>query len=60
MLIGQFPALEDLRIMMPDSLWGENLVNVVRELDKRELGGLRGLGLICRVRNLDPRRVGRD
>lgn len=50
-LIGRFPALEDLRIMMPDSLWGENLVKVVRELDKRESGGLRGLGLICRVRN---------
>lgn len=51
-LVGRFPALEDLRIMMPDSLWGDNLVKVVRKLAGRESGGLKGLGLICRVRPL--------
>lgn len=59
MLIGRFPALEDLRIMMPDSLWGESLVKVVCELDKRDQGGLKGLGLVCRVRTNAVQRVGR-
>lgn len=45
--------------MMPDSLWGESLVKVVCELDKRDQGGLKGLGLVCRVRTNAVQRVGR-
>ncbi|WWD20751.1 hypothetical protein CI109_105227 [Kwoniella shandongensis] len=46
-LLGCMPALEDLRIMMPDPNLKSKLVDAVKELDKRRCGGLRGLGIIC-------------
>lgn len=48
-LLGKMPALQDLRIMMPDALCKDTLLPVIRELDKRPGGGLRGLGIIHRV-----------
>jgi hypothetical protein len=48
-LLGSMPHLEDLRVMMPDSAFRGVLVDVVKRLDERPKGGLRGLGIICRV-----------
>lgn len=48
-LLGSMPHLEDLRVMMPDSAFRDVLVDVVKRLDARPAGGLRGLGIICRV-----------
>jgi hypothetical protein len=48
-LLGSMPHLEDLRVMMPDSAFRDVLVDVVKRLDARRTGGLRGLGIICRV-----------
>jgi hypothetical protein len=35
--------------MMPDSDFGASLVKVVRDLDSRTVGGLRGLAIVARV-----------
>lgn len=35
--------------MMPDQAVRDHLFAVARELDERPQGGLRGLGMICRV-----------
>ncbi|WVF68162.1 hypothetical protein IAT40_002927 [Kwoniella sp. CBS 6097] len=51
-LIGTMPALEDLRIMMPDPNLKSKLVDVVQALGKRPGGGLRGLGIICQNSSL--------
>lgn len=48
-IIGTMACLEDLRIMMPDALLKEMLLPIIRQLDKRPGGGLRGLGIIHRV-----------
>lgn len=48
-LIGQMMALEELRVMMPDSVWGHYLVDILKELAGRKMGGLKGLALVCRV-----------
>jgi hypothetical protein len=48
-LLGGMQALEDLRIMMPDSELRDSLVKVVKSLGERKQGGLRGLALICLV-----------
>ena len=49
-VLGTMPALQDLRIMMPDSSLKDAILPVLRELDKRAQGGLRGLAIIHRVR----------
>ncbi|KAK6906564.1 hypothetical protein L486_07821 [Kwoniella mangroviensis CBS 10435] len=51
-LLGTMPALEDLRIMMPDPNLKSKLVDVVRSLAARPIGGLRGLGIICQSSSL--------
>ena len=48
-LLGQLESLEDLRIMMPDSTLRDALVDIVQTLDSRPSGGLKGLGIVCRV-----------
>lgn len=48
-LLGHLPALDDLRVMMPDSNFKTALVDIIQELDRRPVGGLRGLALVCRV-----------
>jgi hypothetical protein len=48
-MLGDMPALEDLRVMMPDSLFKDALLSVIRRLAARQGGGLRGLGIIHRV-----------
>ena len=49
-MLGDMPALQDLRVMMPDALLKDALLPVIRKLDSRPGGGLRGLGIIHRVR----------
>ncbi|OWZ59804.1 hypothetical protein C356_00716 [Cryptococcus neoformans c45] len=51
-LLGTFSSLEDLRIMMPDPHMKSKLVDLVRALDRREQGGLKGLGIICQSSSL--------
>ncbi|WWC72622.1 uncharacterized protein I206_106585 [Kwoniella pini CBS 10737] len=51
-LIGTMPALEDLRIMMPDPNLKSKLVEVVKALSNRPIGGLKGLGIICQASSL--------
>ena len=41
--------LDDLRVMMPDSLFRDKLRGLLRTLSERKRGGLRGLGIIARV-----------
>jgi hypothetical protein len=48
-LIGTMPALEDLRVMMPDSTFSEAIVGIVKALNDRPIGGLRGLAIIAKV-----------
>lgn len=48
-LLGKSSSLDDLRVMMPDSDFGASLVKVVRDLDARTVGGLRGLAIVARV-----------
>jgi hypothetical protein len=47
--IGRSPNLEELRVMMPDTTWKDCLVGILKNLDERSQGGLRSLGIICRV-----------
>jgi len=49
-LIGRSPNLEELRVMMPDPNFKDSLLGVLRDLSERSQGGLKSLGLICRVR----------
>jgi hypothetical protein len=49
-LIGRSPNLEELRVMMPDPNLKDSLLGVLRDLSERSQGGLKSLGLICRVR----------
>ncbi|WVQ85859.1 hypothetical protein IAT38_008027 [Cryptococcus sp. DSM 104549] len=51
-LIGKMSALEDLRIMMPDSLTKSVLVDAVTSLSERPGCGLKDLGLICQGSSL--------
>jgi hypothetical protein len=51
-------SLVDLRIMMPDGQLRDALIKVVKDLDDRPTGGLRGLGIICRVIHVSPARLG--
>ncbi|WVQ95692.1 hypothetical protein IAU59_002790 [Kwoniella sp. CBS 9459] len=51
-LIGTMPALDDLRIMMPDPNLKSKLVDVVKVLARRSSGGLTGLGIICQSSSL--------
>nr|XP_018259775.1 uncharacterized protein I303_07845 [Kwoniella dejecticola CBS 10117]OBR81933.1 hypothetical protein I303_07845 [Kwoniella dejecticola CBS 10117] len=51
-LIGTMPALEDLRIMMPDPNLKSKLIDAVNALSDRPVGGLRGLGIICQASSL--------
>jgi len=48
-LIGRSPNLEELRVMMPDPNLKDSLLGVLRDLSERSQGGLKSLGLICRV-----------
>lgn len=48
-LLGTSPNLEDLRVMMPDPKFKDTLLGVLENLDGRDQGGLKSLGLICRV-----------
>jgi hypothetical protein len=57
-LIGRSPNLEELRVMMPDPNLKDSLLGVFQALDAREQGGMRSLGLICRVRLSTFIRVG--
>lgn len=47
--LGRLPMLDDLRVMMPDSLFRDKLRGLLRTLSERKRGGLRGLGIIARV-----------
>jgi len=47
--LGKLPLLDDLRVMMPDSLFRDKLRGLLRTLSERKRGGLRGLGIIARV-----------
>jgi len=49
-LIGRSPNLEELRVMMPDPNLKDSLLGVLKDLSERSQGGLKSLGLICRVR----------
>ncbi|KAK8850569.1 hypothetical protein IAR55_004487 [Kwoniella newhampshirensis] len=51
-LFGCMPALEDLRIMMPDPNLKSKLVGVVSALGQRKRGGLKSLGIICQTSSL--------
>ncbi|WRT70742.1 uncharacterized protein IL334_007741 [Kwoniella shivajii] len=51
-LIGTMPALDDLRIMMPDPNLKSKLVDVIKSLSERKIGGLKGLGIICQSSSL--------
>ena len=48
-LLGRLPALEDLRVMMPDSNFRDALVGILKALDGRPRRGLQGLAIVCRV-----------
>jgi hypothetical protein len=48
--LGRSTSLEELRVMMPDTNLRDRLVGIIKDLSQREQGGLRSLGLICRVR----------
>jgi hypothetical protein len=48
-MIGRMESLQDLRFMMPDQTIKDSLLTIVEALSQRKRGGLRGLGLICRV-----------
>lgn len=48
-LLGRLPALEDLRVMMPDQKFVNALPGIVKSLAETNRGGLKGLGIICRV-----------
>jgi hypothetical protein len=48
-IIGRMESLQDLRFMMPDQTIKDSLLIIVEALSQRKRGGLRGLGLICRV-----------
>jgi hypothetical protein len=50
--IGRSPNLEELRVMMPDTNFKNCLLGIVKELDERDQGGLKDLGIICRVRHI--------
>jgi hypothetical protein len=47
--LGRSTSLEELRVMMPDTNLRDRLVGIIKELHKREKGGLKSLGVICRV-----------
>ena len=42
---------------MPDSTLRDHLVQVIRDLDSRPTGGLKSLGIICRVRRWGDARL---
>lgn len=44
--LGGLPKLEDLRVMMPDPHFRDGLLPLVKDLEARTMGGLRGLGII--------------
>jgi hypothetical protein len=50
--LGRSSTLEELRVMMPDTNLKDGLIGVLKELAKRPQGGLRSLGIICRVSRL--------
>lgn len=48
-MIGRMPALRELRVMMPDQQFRLALLEIAAALDQRPIGGLGGLGIICKV-----------
>lgn len=48
-LLGSMPALEDLRVMLPDQTSRHALKDVLKNLADRPIGGLKGLGIIAMV-----------
>ncbi|ORY31235.1 hypothetical protein BCR39DRAFT_527024 [Naematelia encephala] len=47
-MLGRPPALQDLRIMMPDPTFRDAFPDIMSEFGARKDGGLRGLALVCK------------
>lgn len=48
-MIGRMRSLRELRVMMPDQQFRMALLEIAAALDQRPIGGLGGLGIICKV-----------
>lgn len=51
-MIGRMSALRELRVMMPDQQFRMALLEIAAALDRRPIGGLGSLGIICKVNTL--------
>ncbi|ORX40973.1 hypothetical protein BD324DRAFT_612737 [Kockovaella imperatae] len=48
-VLSRLPALEELRVMMPDATFRDSLLGLVKSFDARSNGGLRGLAVVAKV-----------
>ena len=48
-LLGSISQLHDLRITMPDAIFRDALLGIVRQLDEKPQGGLKGFAIVAKV-----------